>query len=212
MKNMAIATRLPCAAALGAAILIGTGLLALPAQAAGFVMTFEQVGGNVVESGSGTLDLTDLTPYGTAGLATADLWPAIGYINTGVTGAIVDVYKGLTGPTGFGSGSGALASSSSGDAIGIAGSNSPYGLLLLWVPSGYVSDNPLTDTATYAGASFASLGMTPGTYVWTWGSGADTGSFTVDVRADAVPEPTGLMLLALPIGLLGLLATRRRPA
>jgi hypothetical protein len=40
----------------------------------------------------------------------------------------------------------------------------------LGVPQSYVSGNPLLGTSTYDNAIFASLGVTPGTYVWTWGA------------------------------------------
>src|SRR5215831_18976175 len=52
---------------------------------------------------------------------------------------------------------------------------------------------------------------TPGTYVWTWGTGEDADSFTLDIKAaKTVPEPASLTVLAL--GLAGLrmaLRTRR---
>jgi hypothetical protein len=53
-------------------------------------------------------------------------------------------------------------------------------------------------TATWDDASFSSLGVRPGTYVWTWGTGPSTGRFTL--RA-GVPEPATLALMVL--GLLG---------
>jgi hypothetical protein len=49
-----------CAAALGVAMLTGYGLSAPPAKA-GYVVTLEQVGSNVVATGSGPIDLTGLT-------------------------------------------------------------------------------------------------------------------------------------------------------
>jgi hypothetical protein len=62
------------------------------------------------------------------------------------------------------------------------------------VPAGYVSDTALSDTATYNGATFATLGVTPGTYKWTWGTGAANQNFTLQI---AVPEPsTWAMMLA----------------
>ena len=207
-KTMAITTRIPFAAALGAAMLIVAGLLASPAQA-GYVMTLEQLSGDVVGNGSGTIDLTGLAFAGSGTLVSANIGPSLGYINNGLGGATLDVYTGFTGPTSFGSGGITGASSGSGDADGIVSSSSIYGLPLIWVPSGYVSNSLLSDTATYAGESFASLGMTPGIYVWTWGSGSDRDSFTINIRAAAVPEPTGLALLALPMGLF-ILAKRRR--
>jgi hypothetical protein len=56
----------------------------------------------------------------------------------------------------FGSGGQNNASSGSGDFVGIA--NSTGNLL---VPPGYVSDSPLSDTATYDNQTFTSLGVTP---------------------------------------------------
>jgi hypothetical protein len=59
----------------------------------------------------------------------------------------------------------------------------------------------------------ASLGVTPGTYEWTWGSGVTADSFTLQIGAVAVPEPATLLVFALPLGLIVLLAARyRRPA
>lgn len=46
---------------------------------------------------------------------------------------------------------------------------------------------------TYAGQTFSTLGVAPGTYKWTRGSGADADSFMLDiVAAAAAPEPCSL--------------------
>jgi hypothetical protein len=73
--------------------------------------------------------------------------------------------------------------------VGVAGLSGS-----IYVPRNYVSGRPLMSTLTWDNATFASLGVTPGTYVWKWGSGANAGSFTL--RA-AVPEPARLGLLVL---------------
>ena len=79
---------------------------------------------------------------------------------------------------------------------------------LLYVPEGYVSGNPLSDTSTYDNQTFASLGVTPGKYEWTWGTGSNQ-NFTLDIEAlgAGVPEPSSVVLFAL--GLVMLLAARR---
>ena len=55
----------------------------------------------------------------------------------------------------------------------------------LIVPRGYVSGTFLSNSATYSGKTLATLGVTPGTYVWTWGSGANQ-NFTLQIP---VPPP-----------------------
>jgi PEP-CTERM motif len=68
----------------------------------------------------------------------------------------------------------------------------------------------LSDTATYDDQSFVTLGLTPGVYLYTFGSGANADTFTVDVAAP-IPEPASLTLLGTVVGL-GLVARRRRKA
>jgi len=176
-------------------MLIGSGLSAPSAQAA-YIVTLEQVGSNVVASGSGTLDLAGLSLIAAGDTSQAGMNPAFALINTGPTSATtVDLYTGITGPTNFGSGFFTPASSGSGDPVDIQGFDD-----ILVVPGGYVSGS-LSDTATYDGQTFSSLGVTPGTYEWTWGSGADADSFTLDV----VPAPLigrGLPVLLAVGGLL----------
>ncbi|MGH3265858.1 MAG: hypothetical protein ACRDNS_28130 [Trebonia sp.] len=81
---------------------------------------------------------------------------------------------------GTGSGNSALAGNRSGDVAGMFVSDGFVG-----VTKGYVSGSSLTSSATWDNQTFASLGVTPGSYVWTWGGPRDD-SFTLDV---AVPPP-----------------------
>jgi hypothetical protein len=69
------------AVALGVTTLIGWGLSTLPAQAA-YTVTLEQEGSNVVATGSGTLDVTDLR-FITSGSFGAQVQPVQGEIFTG---------------------------------------------------------------------------------------------------------------------------------
>jgi hypothetical protein len=193
-----------CATALSLATASGAGSVAQ----AGYLVTLEQQGNTVVASGSGTLNLASLTHAAMTITDLAGIFPYNGSIITGpASGANVDFYTGFTGPASFGAGFGGSANSGSGDDVGIA--RLP-GVVWLFVPSGYVSGNSVSDSATYDNQTFANLGATPGTYVWSWGSGADADTFTLDIVAPAVPEPSSLLLMALPLGLLAL-AFRVRP-
>jgi hypothetical protein len=187
------------------AMLVGCGLFGAPAQAA-YIVTLMQEGPDVVATGSGTINLTGLRSAGVPFGGGAVGAPNEGAVVTGPTVAQFDGYAGFTGPPSFGSGRGTFASSGSGDPVGI---NGEFGFL--YVPVGYVSGHSLVSSAdTWDNATFTSLGVTPGTYVWTWGSGASADSFTLDIVTAAVPEPSSLALLALPLGIVALAATARR--
>jgi hypothetical protein len=121
----------------------------------------------------------------------------------------LDGYTGFTGPTSFGPGDGRFANVrlATGDDVEISGNPDELGQPVLFVPHNYVNDTPLSDTAPYNGESFSTIGATPGTYEWKWGTGPDQ-NFTLDV----VPEPsTWIMMLAGFAGL-GFAAYRARAA
>ena len=196
--------------AIGVAMMFGFGLFAPLAQAAYFV-TLAQQGSDVVASGGGTIDLTDLVA-GASGATSANMSPLFGNILTGlVTLAVIDLYSGITGPTSFGSGGATAenADSGSGDMVGIWGSAQN-----LLVPDGYVSGNELSSTATWTNQTFSGLGVTPGPYVWMWGSGAHADFFQLGIieGAAAVPEPSSVLLLALSFGLVVILTVLRPPS
>jgi hypothetical protein len=150
---------------------------------AGYIVTLSQVGSNVVATGSGPIDLTGLSFFFPAA-GNAFIAPQFGVIATGPTAfTTVDVYVGLNGPSSFGTGDQTNASSGSGDLVGIAAAFP----ITLVVPQGYVSGTALSDTSTYDNATFSSLGVTPGTYEWTWGNGANQ-NFTLKAGAAAVPD------------------------
>ena len=117
----------------------------------------------------------------------------------------VDYYGAVfNGPTNFGSGSPTAATSGSGDLVGLF-----FGGPYLFVPQGYISGTALSDTATYDNATFSSLGVTPGTYEWTWGAGANQ-NFTLKIGATTVPDAgSTFMLLSGAIVALGSFRRRR---
>jgi hypothetical protein len=60
---------------------------------------------------------------------------------------------------------------------------------------------------TFNNATFASLGVTPGTYEWTWGTGLANQNFTLQIGA--VPDG-GSTVSLLGFALVGLAALRRK--
>jgi VPDSG-CTERM motif len=178
-----------------------------PVQA--YTVTLEQVGSNVVTTGSGPINLTGL-PINPIMLSTTSILDARrGDISTGPTDvSIVDVYAAffLTGPPNFGSGSAFLPDAGSGDLVGISIDQG-----LLFVPQGYVSNAALSDSMTFNNATFASLFLTPGTYVWTWGTGGNQ-NFTLQIGSVGVPgvPDGGSTVSLLGCALLGLAGLRRK--
>ena len=168
-----------------------------PAQA-GYTVTLQEVGPDVVATGSGRLDLTGLT-FVVSAPTRSVIEPIIFFkIVPGPTGGRVDVYQPIlprfiSGPAFFGNlDVTTYANSGSGDLVGMFRFGSQAGGLAgpfvpsLAVPTGYVSGTALSDSATYNNATLASLGVTPGTYVWTWGTGANQ-NFTLKILTPLDP-------------------------
>ena len=173
--------------------------LASNAQAA-YTITIQQVGSNVVANGSGTINTAALHPT-VLTITPSGVNPSIGQVSLG-SGGIVQTYNGIGGPATIGPGGVfVLATSGTGNQVEVSGSTSEIA-----VPDAYVSGSPLTSTATWSGATLAGLGLTPGTYLWTWGSGATADSFTVNISAPAAPVPT-FNQYGVAISVLGLLGS-----
>jgi hypothetical protein len=134
--------------------------------------------------------------------------PNIGIIQIGgsLGNPFIDQYIGITGPTSFGSGDAFEANTNSGDFVGIFGLTGNID-----VPQGYVSDTPLSDSMTFNNATFASLFVTPGTYIWTWGTGGSQ-NFTLQIGSVGVPgvPDGGSTVFLLGCALLGLTVLRRK--
>jgi hypothetical protein len=189
-------------AAISATLLLAS--LAGTAEAE-LVIDVYQVGSNVEATGSGSLDLAGLTDYGSASPIPGVI-PTVASIIIGPpgTGESDDIYVGFSGPTNFGEHRHTVASSGTGDLMGISG-----GVGDILVPGGYVSGAALSGSATFDNTTIAGMLLTPGTYTYTWGSGLTADSLTVNI---AVPEPSSLAMAGIAVAAGLIVAVRRRRA
>jgi hypothetical protein len=178
---------------LASAAILTLGAISAPSAQAAYVVTFDEVGSDVVETGSGSLDLTALS-VGTFGIGRdASVTPNLGRFFSGVfTGtdtSFANIFS--FSPLAFGAGSFTAASTTTGGPVGLVSGLGD--LPTLFFPIDYISGTPLSDSSTYIDATISSLGLTPGAYVFGWGSGAHADTFTIAVVASpppAVPEPS----------------------
>ena len=127
----------------------------------------QQIGSNVVATGSGAINLTGLT-FGKY-LLSPIIGPVFGIIATGQS----SIKTARSSPTVHspdrrisGAGPGfcpTLAAETLSDLVFRVIS------FRVIVPHGYISGAALSDSMTFNNATLASLGVTPGTYVWSWG-------------------------------------------
>jgi len=155
-----------------------------------FTVRVSEVGSDVVWSGSGSFNLSALSlassgNNGSAFSALAGIWaigpttPCQRYGGASLTGYSTTFGNNLVVPTPI----------SSGSTFGVT-SGGVSGRVVI-VPSGYVSNTVISGTATYTGATIASMGLTPGTYTWAWGSGANSSSIVMTIESSSVtPTPT----------------------
>jgi PEP-CTERM motif len=197
-------------AALGAVAAI-LGVMVAGGQAdAAVVVNVYQSGDNVVATGNGRADLTDLAYDVTAlaGVGAGAVWGAFGAVFVAPSASAEgEVYLSVSGPASFGTGGLATGSSGSGDMFGVIASPLAWGAPALIVPAGYVSGTSLSGSSIFDGVTIASLGLTPGTYVYTWGTSADADSLTVNI--EAVPEPSTWTMMLLGFAGLGFAGHRR---
>ena len=146
---------------------------------AAVIINAVQSGSDVIFSYTGQLNLTGLGTPVFVGLPFSFIVPSSG---TFIAAGTFDVYQ-LSGSfTPFGSGPIALGSASGGSGFAVVSSSSE-----LWVPFGYTSNASLSGSVTFAGESFSSLGLTPGSYTTTLPSDSIT------MKISAVPAPLPLL-------------------
>lgn len=189
-------------------LLISTALSA--AAHAAVEMEMVAVDGDVLLTGTGTLNLSDTSDFSTAGLKALSAIDAAGQFSpSAVTGSNIAAEVrvecgGVTGPTALGSGGTTWkADEGSGQIFGIYGAGENLGAsgdgLCLLVPNGYVSGAQISGSARFINASLSSIGVTKGTYQWIWGAGANADSLTLYVGGKPAPINAPKPVPALPV-------------
>jgi hypothetical protein len=166
-------------------------------------MTVRQVGPDVVVQASGSANTNSYAvqpvPDGVVG---GEVEPTgYIYVSHSTSGGFFQLpAPSFSGPSSIGAVGTHGASTGSGDWVGIW-----FGIRSVLVPAGYVSGQSLSGTGTYSSTTIAALGMTPGTYTWTWGTGGNADSFVLTIESPAaVPalsEWAQLMLALMVIGI-----------
>lgn len=178
---------------LGLVLGLSTGL---SAYADTVTTNFFQSGGDVVATTNGSIDLAGMSLVITSSIGVARVAPSIGFFFFDLGG--YDAYQVAIADTQFGGGGLSTANSSSGSHTGFWAMAD-----LLYVDPGYLSGQAIASSATWSGGTFASLGMTAGTYVYAIGEN----TWTVNIGG-TVPEPASLGLVGLALA--GLAASRKR--
>jgi hypothetical protein len=149
------------------------------------IFRIQESAGNVVLSGSGTLDIAGFTDFGSAGT-----------IQPGVSGQAFNIAPalGTTGVNSFrdnlmGSGPDNIGTGTTYNFANVFdGDSSPFGYgintNIVTLPTGY-SGQSLNGTTTITGQTFSSIGLTAGTYRWT----ATNGDY-IEAIVIANPTPT----------------------
>jgi len=184
------------------------GAAAAPAHSA-LLWEFSETGTGVVGTVSGTLDLTNAFSFGTfSQVGIAGMASAGGQLAAETTSGISTIGYGISGPAAFGSGSATLATSiSTNFDMFLDGPNT------LWVEDGYAGE-AFTGNMLFSGATFSSLGVSAGDFVYSLLNvqGAPVDTLTVRFADNSVPAPGTLPLLGAAMIGAGWLRSRRRQA
>ena len=201
-------------------------LSSLPAWSA-VEMEMIAVDGDVLLTATGSLNLsttTNLASSGTTARGTIDAGGNFSPSAVAGSAAPTEVRiecGSVSGPIVLGNGADVWSGDEgSGDMLGIYGDGESYGAsgdgLCLLVPLAYVSGAQLKGSARFINSSLSSLGVTKGTYRWTWGTGASADSLTLYIGGKPAPPtavptvPRSLMLvLMILLALVGVKRARR---
>ncbi len=194
-------------------VLVGLAFLAAAnAAQAIYTIDIDQNGADVVMTGSGKINTSSMAVLTTVGqCATGTGFIASNILCLGIE-TTADQYSNVLTPSLAGFSTAAQAgTTSSGPAIYIQGAD-------LFLPVGYVSEAPISNSMTFAGKTLAGVGLTVGTRTLFLPSGDEivinVGQAPPVVPAKPASIPTlseyGLMATASIMAMLGIAAMRRK--
>lgn len=183
-------------------------VIATPARA-DFTINFTQVGNDVVASGSGSFNFNEASARSGGSLSSRYVYPSRAiFISVPGTATFIDmdVSNNFSGPSNFGTGLSTTATSNSGNYIGLLAEDQVVRISLAYYqnPGGLMNT-----TTTWANTTLSALGLTAGTYVWSWGTSSPE-SFTINVD-NSVPEPSTHLLFAIGAVTFVIVLHRRKP-
>ena len=163
------------------------------------VVSYEEVGPNVVFTATGSINTGDLTITGNTANG-GFIVPNSGII-TSTDSAFLWTAANFTGPASYGT-AGFATGTAAGTEWGIRQPGDSFPGLVL--DAAYVSGSPISGTLTVPG-SVASLGLAPSS-TWNWGTAGNADSLTIS----AIPEPGTALLTILGLGIFSF-SRRHRP-
>ena len=184
-------------------MIAGTLLPGLSAKAV-ITLTFEQIGNDVAIRGSGKANLSALTLD-----TSSDTFQNVLTHDQAYAGASpfeagsVDLYRGtISGPASFSSNTDLTEEPDS-----LTSSGPIFGIMAfrprVVLPKGYVSNTEISGISVIKNVSISSLGLTPGSFEWTWGD-AGTGTFDpinlIIPANEGVPGPLPIAGAAVMLG------------
>ena len=180
-------------------LLLVLSLFSLSAPAA-IVVTAYESGTDVIFEAEGSLDITGLTPL-SSGNTNAFISPAENRFSLGATDILpFDFYLATSSARAFGS-LFITSFADSGEGMRLGASASGINL-----PANYESGTDISASAIFNLASFESLGLIEGSYIWTLST---NDSLTLNVTTAPIPLPAAIWMLL--SGLVFLSRPRSRP-